>query len=790
MEDAARAPHLRGALLGDDLNDALTGAGVRVDVFAVAAGAERKCDCGKSFLLMHTAASSGWLVPYIATPRLVDANTPCTLSLRVRLYLRAARETLPLLLGRDDPTPPPPSLRAAHSLSTPLTGNATPDSSRRRSCLRGTRTGAVPYYVYHPQFSHQREEPLRCRCRRRRLYYLPSTMMTGARKTNSVLPPGGVRAMVEGDFDIGCIPEIGWEMGHRRRLCRLRRNRFGAGMRRERRRCSEIFDLNTITSLHERLVTVVLSKAMLKTYGGTAADNIFPVQVRALCNGGISAYVVFSSSNNTDPNTQYHDLRFFTDDSRPHWYFESMLQMRWTARVGFAGLTPKEIRTKANNGSSIGIYNGLVYDLTSYVQSPRGVAAPAGTVAPQVDTDFMSDQVVDVFKLDVPSPAPRRRSAPAGLLNGRSECSMSIGVLPVLQDVKHLAGIVSAHQTPGGDRRREPDEELTAEALTLIAGLDTTSNSIGAIVCNLAVNPDVQVRLQVELDEQLGTKDEEVATGKQAKRLSCPDTCIVEVLRNTRHRHGAFKASPRLIPAYSVLLANGHCVGKISSMPSRRPLCVPQPPGSLHDAYVGPPLTPAQHGHSLRAQSSRDKCGPGLYACPTSSARSSPMLMLRRPFAYLTFEGTSLLVMSKEDYCAMRICETGLTSKTANIRTNLGRKFDMFREMASAKKRGAGPRAMFANRQRDMGETIRSWGRGGRDRDGGRGGRGRGARRETMLQSGKEELVVEPDAGLDVGVFLALAAYHTFVAAVPPHIHAAHLTTCQITPSSSDCARP
>ncbi|KAJ7506209.1 glycosyltransferase family 2 protein [Mycena galericulata] len=165
----------------------------------------------------------------------------------------------------------------------------------------------------------------------------------------------------------------------------------------------EVFDLNTITSLHERVVTVVPSKTILKTYGGTASDNIFPVQVSALCNGvdgGVSPYVVFSSSNNTDPNTQYHDFRFFTNDSRPDWYFESMVQMRWTARVGFVGITPKEIRTKANNGSSIGIYNGLVYDLTSYVQNPRGVAAPAGTTAPQVDTDFMSDQVVDIFKLN------------------------------------------------------------------------------------------------------------------------------------------------------------------------------------------------------------------------------------------------------------------------------------------------------------------------------------------------------------------------------------------------------
>ncbi|KAJ7117961.1 glycosyltransferase family 2 protein [Mycena crocata] len=165
----------------------------------------------------------------------------------------------------------------------------------------------------------------------------------------------------------------------------------------------EVFDLNTITAVHARVVSVVPTKTILKTYGGSRADDIFPMQVSALCNGvdgGVSPYVVFTSSNNTDVNAQYHDFRFFTNDSRPDWYFESMVQMRWTARVGFIGYTPKEVRTKANNGSSIGVYNGLVYDLTNYVQNPRGIQAPSGTNAPQVDTNFMSEKIVDIFKLN------------------------------------------------------------------------------------------------------------------------------------------------------------------------------------------------------------------------------------------------------------------------------------------------------------------------------------------------------------------------------------------------------
>ncbi|KAF7292507.1 Glycosyltransferase family 2 protein [Mycena kentingensis (nom. inval.)] len=165
----------------------------------------------------------------------------------------------------------------------------------------------------------------------------------------------------------------------------------------------EVFDLNTITSLHTRVVSVVPSKTILKTYGGTTADNIFPIQVSALCNGldgGVSPYIVFSTTNNTDTNADYHDFRFFTNDSRPDWYFESMVQMRWTARRGWIGLTPKEIRTKANNGSSIGVLDGIVYDLTGYVQNPRFLRAPSGTNPPADDTNFMSDKVVDIFKIN------------------------------------------------------------------------------------------------------------------------------------------------------------------------------------------------------------------------------------------------------------------------------------------------------------------------------------------------------------------------------------------------------
>jgi chitin synthase len=43
----------------------------------------------------------------------------------------------------------------------------------------------------------------------------------------------------------------------------------------------EVFNLNTIAFTHERIVSVIPSKSILK-YGGTSADNIFPVQVSSL----------------------------------------------------------------------------------------------------------------------------------------------------------------------------------------------------------------------------------------------------------------------------------------------------------------------------------------------------------------------------------------------------------------------------------------------------------------------------------------------------------------------------
>lgn len=165
----------------------------------------------------------------------------------------------------------------------------------------------------------------------------------------------------------------------------------------------EVFDLTEIAETHQRAVSVVPAKSILK-YGGTAADDIFPVQVSALCNGvtgTVSPWVVLDSSNDTDPNAQYHDFRAFTNDSRPDWYWEVMTEMRWNNRVGFVGYTPKEISSMAASSKSVAIYNGLIYDLTNYINTPPYVKAPTGMQAPGgVDVNFMHPSVVDLFKTE------------------------------------------------------------------------------------------------------------------------------------------------------------------------------------------------------------------------------------------------------------------------------------------------------------------------------------------------------------------------------------------------------
>jgi chitin synthase len=54
----------------------------------------------------------------------------------------------------------------------------------------------------------------------------------------------------------------------------------------------------------------------------------------------------------------------------------------------------------ASLGRSVGIYRGLVYNVTNYITYPPATRAPYGQQAPQVNVDFMDGNVLDLFKFN------------------------------------------------------------------------------------------------------------------------------------------------------------------------------------------------------------------------------------------------------------------------------------------------------------------------------------------------------------------------------------------------------
>ncbi|KAL9933429.1 hypothetical protein V8E36_007605 [Tilletia maclaganii] len=165
----------------------------------------------------------------------------------------------------------------------------------------------------------------------------------------------------------------------------------------------EVFDLSKIIDFHVNTIKVVPEPALRK-YAGFDATGIFPVQVNALCNGvtgSVSPWVQLNSNNESDVNAQYHDFRaYLVNDVRPDWYYESMWLMRSNYRVGFMGYTPDGIADLVDDGRSVAIYRGGVYDVTSYVQQGnRGVVrAPDNTQAPpNTDSKFMDDAIISLI---------------------------------------------------------------------------------------------------------------------------------------------------------------------------------------------------------------------------------------------------------------------------------------------------------------------------------------------------------------------------------------------------------
>ncbi|KAL5522615.1 hypothetical protein ACEPAG_8632 [Sanghuangporus baumii] len=202
--------------------------------------------------------------------------------------------------------------------------------------------------------------------------------------------------------------------------------------------------------------------------------------------------------------------------------------------------------------------------------SPFGMIRNAKDAAPvAVDQEAAMAKYGKTDFVDESEPICEVKEVPAvKILNGRSEYSASMGVLPPWirplakllpwyangsKAVEDLAGMAVAAVAKrlafptdrsdllsklqqGKDEQGRPMgvEELTAEALTqLIAGSDTTSNSSCAITYYLAANPRVQAKLQKELDEALGVDDAEdpVTTYAQIKSLPYLEAVINEAMR-------------------------------------------------------------------------------------------------------------------------------------------------------------------------------------------------------------------------------------------------------------------
>ncbi|KAF2193313.1 glycosyltransferase family 2 protein [Zopfia rhizophila CBS 207.26] len=174
-----------------------------------------------------------------------------------------------------------------------------------------------------------------------------------------------------------------------------------------------VYDLGKFLPAH--YPQKVVPQSALKKYAGLDATNLFPVQVSALCDGvdgSVNPAIQlnyktsnYTNQNNvistTDMNAKYHDFRWFTNDSRPDWWFEQQVFLKANYMKGRVGYSPTYLKTLANKGNSIASMYGKVYDLTQYIPGGRQVKYPPSSdkEGEQVNTNFMDGSVVDIFRV-------------------------------------------------------------------------------------------------------------------------------------------------------------------------------------------------------------------------------------------------------------------------------------------------------------------------------------------------------------------------------------------------------
>ena len=176
----------------------------------------------------------------------------------------------------------------------------------------------------------------------------------------------------------------------------------------------EVFDLGKFMPNH---YPSIIPQSSLKKYAGIDATSLFPVQVSALCDGTTgsvdpSVQLDFTPSNNSgsanvpssslDKNAAYHDFRWFTNDSRPDWWYEQQQVLRALYKKGDVGYTKQYVSTLATKKQfSIAILNGRVYDLSDYVKGGQPNKAPPGqsiSTSPNANPQFMDPLIVNIFQ--------------------------------------------------------------------------------------------------------------------------------------------------------------------------------------------------------------------------------------------------------------------------------------------------------------------------------------------------------------------------------------------------------
>ncbi|KAL4780367.1 chitin synthase ChsE [Aspergillus varians] len=172
-----------------------------------------------------------------------------------------------------------------------------------------------------------------------------------------------------------------------------------------------VLNLDQIMEVH---YPSIVPDSALKKYAGKDSTGLFPVQVSALClgkDGSVDPKVLldykptnFTGSVQTvsagDANSVYHDFRYFKSDGdyRPDWYAEQMKVLKANYQKGWIGYTSEYMKTLANKDQKIASIDGKVYDLTSYIAGGRRIQGREGDDTTGVNTDFMSDLVVDLFQ--------------------------------------------------------------------------------------------------------------------------------------------------------------------------------------------------------------------------------------------------------------------------------------------------------------------------------------------------------------------------------------------------------